>query len=111
MRRPASFQRRYPQVEVVVADDPVEQLIARARRQRDRGDDRRGLQFLRQACGLDEWRPRTFALLGAWLLEKGAFDEARTRLRHARWLLVRSGEQARAEALDSLLQAAESQAA
>jgi Flp pilus assembly protein TadD len=48
-------------------DDPVEVLIARARKTRARGDVRRAIVLLRQACALDEWRARTWTLLAALL--------------------------------------------
>jgi hypothetical protein len=86
--------------------DEIEAMVAKAARARKKGDERKALQILRTACLLDEWRPRTFAMLGAWLLDAGLRGEARERLRHAQWLLVRSGEEARARSLDALVAAA-----
>jgi Flp pilus assembly protein TadD len=86
------------------ADDAVEQLIARARRQRARGDHRKAVLLLREACMLDEWRARTFALLGAWLGESRKLDEAARALRHACWLRSRSGETGRARATQRVLE-------
>jgi hypothetical protein len=85
--------------------DRVEALIASARRFRRRGDERRARQLLREACGLDEWRPRTFVILGAWLAEAHVRDEACQRFRHARWLNLRAGEHGRVRTLDVLLAA------
>jgi Flp pilus assembly protein TadD len=76
--------------------DPIETLIARSRRERARGDTRRAVVLLRQACALDEWRARTWTLLGATLARTGAHDEARRALNQARWLRARAGEKARA---------------
>ena len=84
-------------------DDPVEQLVARAKRLRHKGEGRRAFQVLREACQLDEWRSRPHALLGSWLLDAGQRDEAHQRLRHARWLCSRSGSEGRARAIDALL--------
>ncbi len=77
--------------------DPIETLIARSRRERARGDTRRAVVLLRQACALDEWRARTWTLLGATLARTGANDEARQALNQARWLRARAGEKARAD--------------
>jgi len=86
-----------------VETDRVEALIASARRIRRRGDERRARQLLREACALDEYRPRTFALLGAWLAQAHIRDEACQRFRHARWLALRAGELGRVKTLDGLL--------
>lgn len=88
---------------VAPSDDAVEQLIARARKLRSRGDQRRALLTLREACALDEWRARSFALLGAWLIEGRQSVEAAQALRHACWLRGRAGELGRARATASLL--------
>ena len=87
----------------VTIDDPVEQLVARAKRLRHKGEERRAFQVLREACQLDEWRPRPHALLGSWLLDAGQREEAHQRLRHARWLCSRAGSEGRALAIDALL--------
>jgi Flp pilus assembly protein TadD len=78
------------------ADDPVETLIARSRKARAKGDARRAVVLLRQACALDEWRARTWTILGAFLAELGAHPEAGQALNQARWLRARAGEKARA---------------
>ena len=85
-------------------DDAVEALIARSRRCRTKGDLRRSLVLLREACALDEWRPRSWALLGAVLASLGRCEEAAQALRQARWLRLRDGDRARAVVLDRLLQ-------
>lgn len=77
-------------------DDAVEVLVTRARRLRRRGDERAALVLLRQACALDEWRPRTFTLLGFHLAREGRADEACRALHQARWLRARAGDKARA---------------
>jgi Flp pilus assembly protein TadD len=79
-----------------VADDPVELLVAKARRLRQKGERRRALVLLRQACALDEWRPRTYTLLGIQLAREGHREEAAQALNQARWLRARAGETARA---------------
>ena len=78
------------------ASDPIEALIARSRRERARGDTRRAVVLLRQACALDERRARTWTLLGAILGRAGAKSEAVQAMNQARWLRARAGEKARA---------------
>jgi Flp pilus assembly protein TadD len=84
------------------ADDPIEALILRSRRCRQKGDTRRALVLLREACVLEEWRPRTWALLGALLVELSRRDEASAAFGQARWLRLRTGDSARAAVLDRL---------
>jgi Flp pilus assembly protein TadD len=76
--------------------DPVEALIGRSRKARAKGDARRALVLLREACALDAWRARPFTLLGAALARAGVAEEAHQALAHARWLRARAGETARA---------------
>jgi Flp pilus assembly protein TadD len=76
--------------------DPVETLIARSRKARAKGDARRAVVLLRQACALDEWRARSWTILGAFLASLGAREEAGQALNQARWLRARAGEGARA---------------
>lgn len=85
------------------SDDPVEALVQRARKSRLRGDQRKALVLLREACAIDEWRARTWAILGAFLMELGRSGEAVLALRQARWLRVREGDRARAAVLDLLI--------
>lgn len=83
---------------VVASDDPVETLIARSRKARAKGEGRRALVLLRQACALDEWRARSWTLLGVLLAREGAGDEAAQALNQARWLRSRAGDTPRATA-------------
>jgi len=82
---------------VCVVDDPIEVLVRRSKRQQQRGDQRAALVLLQRACSMDEWRARTFTLLGALLCEVGRSDEAERAFMHARWLRRRAGEVSRAE--------------
>jgi Flp pilus assembly protein TadD len=84
------------------SDDPVEALITRARKLRERGEARRSLVLLRQACALDEWRPRSYTLLGVQLAREGRHDEAARALNQARWLRARAGDRPRAAATERL---------
>ena len=62
-----------------------------------RGDQRSAVVLLQRACSMDEWRARTFTLLGALLTDVGKSDDAERALLHARWLRQRAGEVSRAE--------------
>ena len=85
-------------------EDPIEAMITRARKLRGRGDDRKALLLLRQACMLDEWRARSWTLLGVMLARASRGEEALRALNHARWLRARAGEQARATVTARLIQ-------
>lgn len=100
-RGPASVHT-FPGTRVDPAD-PVEVLIARARKCRSRGDARKALVLLREACALDEWRARTWTLLGVLQAELGHGREAAQALKQARWLRVRAGERSRADVVDQLI--------
>ena len=85
-----------PRVVAPPIDDPVEILVARARRMRHKGDARGTLVMLQRACALDEWRARTYTLLGVELAHQGRPDDAERALNQARWLRARAGDKARA---------------
>jgi cytochrome c-type biogenesis protein CcmH/NrfG len=82
--------------------DPIETMIAQSRRARAKGDIRRAVVLLRQACALDEWGARTWTLLGALLARQGAIPEAERAFRHACWLRRRAGDGARATVTEGL---------
>lgn len=86
------------------AMDAVEALLARARRLRRRGEMRRAITLLREACMLDERRARSWTLLGAALWRSGRLDEAANALKQARYLRARAGERGRAGATERLLE-------
>ncbi|MCC6553628.1 MAG: hypothetical protein IT372_11495 [Polyangiaceae bacterium] len=86
-------------------EDPIEALIRRSRRCRQRGEHRRALVLLREACALDETRPRTWVLLGARLARLGRYEEASAAFERARWLQARAGEKARAAVTARLAEA------
>jgi Tfp pilus assembly protein PilF len=82
--------------------DSVEQLVARARRLWTRGEIRRSLSLLREACNEDEERARTWTILAARLVEAGLRDEAAQAFARARWLRKRAGDGARAAVTERL---------
>jgi Flp pilus assembly protein TadD len=79
-----------------IDDDPIEALIRRSKRQRRKGETRTAVLLLQRACSMDEWRARTYTLLGALLTDVGKNDDAERALLHARWLRQRAGEDSRA---------------
>ena len=102
-RTAARLERMRGVVDVApVTRDPVEALISRARKLRAKGDTHRPLVLLRQACALDEWRARSFTLLGVYLGREGMIDEALRAFKQARWLRTRAGDRARAAVTDRL---------
>ncbi len=112
-RRPLarSHDARSMRLAVLSAPDPVEALVVRSRRLRRRGELRRAVVVLRQACALDDRRARSFTLLGALLLRTGHRAEAEGALRHARWLRARAGESGRAAATQRVIDRAKAAAA
>lgn len=83
--------------------DPVEQLVVRARKLRQRGEMRRAVVTLREAANRDEWRPRTWTLLGDLLARAGQRAEAERALHRAQWLRARAGDEARAAVVERLV--------
>jgi len=82
--------------------------LEQARRQRRRGDARRALVLLREACFLAGTDARLWTLYGiqCWRMSRG--DDARQALRQALWLRERAHDEPRARVLRRLLDAAES---
>jgi Flp pilus assembly protein TadD len=83
--------------------DPIEQLVVRARKLRQRGEMRRAVITLREAANRDEWRPRTWTLLGDLLARTGQRAEAARVLQRAQWLRARAGDEARAAVVERLV--------
>jgi Flp pilus assembly protein TadD len=88
--------------------DTVNDRLQRARRQRLRGDQRKALLLLREACCLSENESRLWTLYGVQCWRMGQRDEARQALRQALWLRERDRDKARAHVLRGLLLAMES---
>ena len=85
-------------------DQTDTQILAnRARRHRRRGEDRRALVVLREACLRDEDNATLWTLYGAWLAEAGKNEDARRALKHALWLRNTAGQPAKARVTRALL--------
>lgn len=85
-------------------DEGTQILANRARRHRRRGEDRRALVVLREACMRDEDAAALWTMYGAWLAEDGKNDDARRAFRHALWLRTTAGERAKARVTRALLE-------
>lgn len=86
--------------------DSINTLVARARRLWTRGEIRRALSLLREACYEDEWRARTWTIYAARLVEAGQREEAAQAFTRARWLRKREGDGARVAIIERLARAA-----
>jgi Flp pilus assembly protein TadD len=86
--------------------DSIDTLVARARRLWTRGEIRRALSLLREACYEDEWRARTWTIYAARLVEAGQREEAAQAFTRARWLRKRAGDGARVAIIERLARAA-----
>jgi tetratricopeptide (TPR) repeat protein len=78
-------------------------LIGRARKLRDKGETRKALIALREACLRDENAAWLWTLYGSLLAEKGRPEDARAALRHALWLRRSAGDEKRAVVTERLL--------
>ncbi|HET9958594.1 MAG TPA: hypothetical protein VFQ61_29065 [Polyangiaceae bacterium] len=88
--------------------DPVEQLVARARRMRSKGEAKRSLTLLREACCLAEQDARLWTLYSIQCWRLGQRNEGRRALRQALWLRERERDESRVRVLKQLLLAMES---
>ncbi len=66
--------------------DPTDRLIERARRHHRRGESRKAIVALREACSRNDRVAWLWTLYGAWLAETGHAPEARRAFSHALWL-------------------------
>lgn len=87
-----------------IANERVEQ----ARRRRAKGDHRRALVLMREACCLAAEDPVLWTLYGVQCWRVNRRDEARQAIRQALWLRERVGDERRAHVLRALLLAVES---
>lgn len=86
----------------------VLERLAQARRRRSRGDHRRALVLMREACCLAAEDPVLWTLYGVQCWRGNRRDEARQAIRQALWLRERMGDERRAHVLRALLLAVES---
>jgi len=86
----------------------VEERLEQARRRRNKGDQRRALILMREACCLSPQDPVLWTLFGVQCWRTNRRDEARQALRQALWLRERARDARRAHVLRALLLAMES---
>jgi hypothetical protein len=78
-------------------------LVDRARKHLRRGETRKALVALREACAREEEAAWLWTLYGAQLARSGRREEAGAALRHALWLRRTSGDAARARSTKAVL--------
>ena len=81
----------------------LDALMDRARRLRRKGELRRALAVLREACLREEHDAARWALYGALSLDAGRHDDGVKALRHAIWLRHRAGDSVRVGTTQALL--------
>ena len=87
--------------------NPLEQRVEQARRQNRRGEPRKALVLLREACFLAGSNARLWTLYAAQSWRMGRLDDTRQALRHALWLRERDHDEPRARVLRTLIDAAD----
>lgn len=100
-------RRHRPAATEQLATDPLEECVERARRQRRRGDDRKALVLLREACFEAGSDARLWTLYAAQSWRMARYADARQALRQALWLRERAHDTARANVLRSLIASVE----
>jgi Flp pilus assembly protein TadD len=83
--------------------DRARELTVRAMRSRRKGDLRRAVVTLREACALDETDAARWVLFGHLLFRSGKRDEAAYALKQALFLRDRRGERAKANVIRRLI--------
>jgi len=86
----------------------VEERLEQARRRRNKGDQRRALVLMREACCLSPQDPVLWTLFGVQCWRANRRDDARQALRQALWLREHTRDPKRAHVLRALLLAMES---
>lgn len=92
-------KHKHIQIEETVGDA----LMSRARRLRWKGELRRALVVLREACMREEHDAARWTLYGALSIEAGRDDDGVKALRHAMWLRQRAGDVPRLRSTRALL--------
>jgi Flp pilus assembly protein TadD len=84
-------------------ETPGDPLVLRARRLRRRGEQRRAMLILREACHAAEDCARLWTLYAAQCMRVGKRDDATDALTRAIWLRERERDSARAKVTRDLL--------
>ncbi len=82
---------------------PAVTAVQRARRQAERGDERRAMLILREACFAAEHDPALWVHFGLACLRARRRDEGLRALAHALWLRERERDERRAQVMRDLI--------
>jgi hypothetical protein len=82
---------------------PAVTAVERARRHSERGDERRGMLLLREACFAAEFEPALWVHYGLSCLRARRRDEGFRALAHALWLRERARDQGRVRVMRDLI--------
>ena len=83
--------------------DRADELTARAQKLRRKGELRRAVVTLREACALDERNSARWVMLGDVLFRMGKREEASRAMKQAVYLLERRGDRPRANVIRRLI--------
>ena len=100
-------KRRHISAVTSSPSDPLEQRVEQARRQNRRGEPRKALVLLREACFCAGGDARLWTLYAAQSWRMGRLDDTRQALRQALWLRERANDEPRARVLRTLIAAAD----
>lgn len=79
-------------------------LLERARRARRKGDNRKAMVALREACLAEENDAILWCMYGASLAEVGRYEDAQRAYEHALWLRKHEGDERRVQTLRHVLE-------
>ena len=95
--------RAHRQIAACTTDEAQDALLAKVRRARARGETRKAMVALREACMRDESAAALWTIYGAMLAKIGHEGEARRALKHAIWLRHSAGDEPRERSTRDLL--------
>lgn len=101
--RERQIVRRLACARVLDETDRANELVRQAASFRRRGQTRKALLSLRQACYLDESRAVNWMIYGDLARRAGRRDEAERAMKQALWLRQRAGDAPRANVIRRLL--------
>jgi Flp pilus assembly protein TadD len=95
--------RRHNKMQLESPDTAQQVLIVRARRFRAKGETRKALVAIREACLRDDTNAAIWTSYGALLARAARRDDAVVAFSHALWLRRRSHDEARARSTQLLI--------
>lgn len=95
---------RHPIIHSFNLVDRSSVLVEKARKLRKKGELRKALVALREACLLSEDQAYLWCLYGVLLAEMGKQSDAESAIRQALWLRKRNGDEARMKTTQALLE-------